>query len=296
MFELRDRRDRRSTLLDSYGRQLGYVMERQRVEAALMVAKQDADHAAQEARHAMFKAQASDRAKSEFLANMSHELRTPLNAILGFSEIMKKELLGPVGTKQYLEYVADIHESGTYLLDVISDILDISKVETGNLELSESVVQLDEVIRKSVRLVQERAQEAGVALHIDIEGGPPRLEADERVLKQCLVNLLSNAVKFTPEGGRITIQVRHAEDGCLHLVVADSGIGIAEDDFEKALSPFGQVESAYSATYEGTGLGLPITRALIELHGGTISLDSAVGVGTTVTLIFPRERVLESAS
>ena len=296
MFELRDRRDRRSTLLDSYGRQLGYVMERQRVEAALMVAKQDADHAAQDARRAMFKAQASDRAKSEFLANMSHELRTPLNAILGFSEIMKKELLGPVGTKQYLEYVADIHESGTYLLDVISDILDISKVETGNLELSESVVQLDEVIRKSVRLVQERAQEAGVALHIDIEGDPPRLEADERVLKQCLVNLLSNAVKFTPEGGRITVQVRHAEDGCLHLVVADSGIGIAEDDFEKVLSPFGQVESPYSATYEGTGLGLPITRALIELHGGTITLDSAVGVGTTVTLIFPRERVLESAS
>jgi signal transduction histidine kinase len=296
MFEVRDRRERRPTLLHSYGQQLGYVMERHRVETALMVAKYDAEKAAAAARTAMAKAQTSDRAKSEFLTNMSHELRTPLNAILGFSEIMKEELLGSLGVAQYREYVADIHESGSYLLDVISDILDISKVETGNLELSESEVQLDEVIRKSLRLVKERAQEAGVALDTEIEGDLPKLFADERLLNQCLVNLLSNAVKFTPKGGRVTVQVQRPEDGRLHLGVADSGIGISAEDFEKVLSPFGQVESAYSGTYEGTGLGLPITKALIELHDGALSLDSAVGVGTTITLTFPRERVIESAA
>jgi signal transduction histidine kinase len=292
MLELRAKRDRRSTLLDRYGKQLGYVMERHRVEAALLVAKQDAERSADTARVSMIKAQTSDRAKSEFLANMSHELRTPLNAILGFSEIMKAELLGPLGTEQYREYIQDIHESGAYLLDVIGDILDISKVETGNLELAEGEVELAEVITKSVRLVQERAQDAGV--NLKIEGKDvPIIYADERLLKQCLVNLLSNAVKFTPEGGKIEIRVDRAKDGCLIVRVSDTGIGIADQDFDKVLSPFGQVESAYSGTYEGTGLGLPITKALIELHGGSLTLESAVGVGTSVTLTFPKERVLE---
>jgi len=292
MLELRAKRDRRSTLLDRYGQQLGYVMERHRVEAALLVAKQDAERAADTARVSMIKAQTSDRAKSEFLANMSHELRTPLNAILGFSEIMKNEILGPLGTEQYREYIQDIHESGAYLLDVIGDILDISKVETGNLELAEGEVDLKEVINKSVRLVQERAQDAGVSLKI--EGSEfPVIYADERLLKQCLVNLLSNAVKFTPDGGRIEIRVTRSKDADLVVRVSDTGIGIADEDYDKVLSPFGQVESAYSGTYEGTGLGLPITKALVELHGGSLSLESAVGVGTSVTLTFPKERVLE---
>jgi two-component system cell cycle sensor histidine kinase PleC len=292
MLALRGKRDRRSTLLDRYGQQFGYVMERHRVEAALMVAKQDAERSAESARAAMIKAQTSDRAKSEFLANMSHELRTPLNAILGFSEIMKNEILGSLGVEQYKEYIQDIHESGAYLLDVITDILDISKVETGNLELAETEVELSEAIGKSIRLVQERAQDAGVKI-IAKTDGLPVIYADERLVKQCLVNLLSNAVKFTPEGGKIEIRVGRPENGGLSVAVADTGIGISQEDFERVLSPFGQVESAYSGTYEGTGLGLPITKALIELHDGTLTLESAVGVGTTIILSFPKERVLE---
>ena len=292
MLALRGKRDRRSTLLDRYGQQFGYVMERHRVEAALMVAKQDAERSAESARVAMIKAQTSDRAKSEFLANMSHELRTPLNAILGFSEIMKNEILGSLGVEQYKEYIQDIHESGAYLLDVITDILDISKVETGNLELAETEVELSEAIGKSIRLVQERAQDAGVKI-IAKTDGLPVIYADERLVKQCLVNLLSNAVKFTPEGGKIEIRVGRPENGGLSVAVADTGIGISQEDFERVLSPFGQVESAYSGTYEGTGLGLPITKALIELHDGTLALESVVGVGTTIILSFPKERVLE---
>ncbi len=292
MLALRGKRDRRNTLLDRYGQQFGYVMERHRVEAALMVAKQDAERSAESARAAMIKAQTSDRAKSEFLANMSHELRTPLNAILGFSEIMKNEILGSLGVEQYKEYIQDIHESGAYLLDVITDILDISKVETGNLELAETEVELSEAIGKSIRLVQERAQDAGVKI-IAKTDGLPVIYADERLVKQCLVNLLSNAVKFTPEGGKIEIRVGRPENGGLSVAVADTGIGISQEDFERVLSPFGQVESAYSGTYEGTGLGLPITKALIELHDGTLALESVVGVGTTIILSFPKERVLE---
>ena len=292
MLALRGKRERRSTLLDRYGQQFGYVMERHRVEAALMVAKQDAERSAESARAAMIKAQTSDRAKSEFLANMSHELRTPLNAILGFSEIMKNEILGSIGVEQYKEYTQDIHESGAYLLDVINDILDISKVETGNLELAETEVELSEAVGKSIRLVQERAQDAGVKLIAKL-GELPVIFADERLVKQCLVNLLSNAVKFTPEGGKIEIRVSRPENGGLCVSVADTGIGISEEDFDRVLSPFGQVESAYSGTYEGTGLGLPITKALIELHGGTLTLESTVGVGTTIALSFPKERVLE---
>jgi signal transduction histidine kinase len=270
MLALRGKRDRRSSLLDRYGQQFGYVMERHRVEAALMVAKQDAERSAESARAAMIKAQTSDRAKSEFLANMSHELRTPLNAILGFSEIMKNEILGSLGVEQ-----------------------DISKVETGNLELAETEVDLNEAIGKSIRLVQERAQDAGVSLLGKVDEQSV-IYADERLVKQCLVNLLSNAVKFTPEGGKIEIRVSRLENGGLSVAVADTGIGICPEDFDKVLSPFGQVESAYSGTYEGTGLGLPITKALLELHGGTLALESVVGVGTTITLSFPKERVLES--
>ncbi|MDX1424526.1 MAG: HAMP domain-containing sensor histidine kinase [Kiloniellales bacterium] len=293
MLELRGRRDRRGTLLERYGKQFGYVMERHKVEAALTVAKQNAERAAEAARVAMIKAQTSDRTKSEFLANMSHELRTPLNAILGFSEIMKNEILGPLGAEQYKEYIRDIHESGTYLLDVINDILDISKVETGNLELAESEVDVGEVVAKSIRLVQERARDSGVKLIVTIDDDVPGIFADERMVKQCLVNLLSNAVKFTPQDGKVETVARSLVDGGLCVSVADTGIGICEEDFDRVLSPFGQVESAYSGTYEGTGLGLPITKALIELHGGHLALQSAVGVGTTVTLSFPKERILE---
>ena len=171
--------------------------------------------------------------------------------------------------------------------------MDISKVETGKLELVEAEVDLQNVITKSVRLVQERALDAGVRLEIESEQKIPIFFADERLLKQCLVNLLANAVKFTPKDGKIVIRVGRDRDESLTVGVADTGIGISEENFEKVLSPFGQVESAYSGTYEGTGLGLPITKALTELHGGSLTLESAVGVGTTVTLSFPKERVLE---
>ena len=293
MLDFRGKRERRSSLLDRYGQQFGYVMERHRVEAALLVAKQEAERAAESARAAMIKAQTSDRAKSEFLANMSHELRTPLNAILGFSEIMQNEYFGAVEVDQYKEYIRDIHESGTYLLDVINDILDISKVETGKLELSESHVDLSDAITKSIRLVAGRARAARVDLVVRPAENLPLIHADERMVKQCLVNLLSNAVKFTSQGGKIETRIDRPDDGRLSISVADTGIGIKKEDFDRVLRPFGQVESAYNATYAGTGLGLPITKALIELHGGELILESAVGVGTTVTLTFPKERVLE---
>ena len=279
----------------SLERAIRYAMERHRVEMAMLSTKRDAEQAARAASDAMVKAQTSDRAKSEFLANMSHELRTPLNAILGFSEIMKKELLGPVGTTQYREYANDIFESGTHLLGVINDILDISKIETGKVQLYESEVNLQDVVDKSQRLVRGRAYEKGITFS-ECRSEMPMLYADERILKQCIVNLLSNAVKFTDKGGKITVRVKRRDDGDLSIVVSDTGIGIPKEDFDIVLTPFGQVESAYSGTYEGTGLGLPITKAFVELHGGSLALESTPGIGTTVTLTFPEERVVETTA
>jgi signal transduction histidine kinase len=225
---------------------------------------------------------------------MSHELRTPLNAILGFSELIGKELLGPLGNSRYRGYAGDIHESGTHLLQVITDILDISKVEAGKLELHEEAVDVGDLIGNSVRLIAERAKEAGLSVTVKIESGLRAIYADERLIKQCLINLLSNAVKFTPDGGYIIVRALNGLDGTMVISVADTGIGIEKDEVPRVLAPFGQVDGSLSRKYEGTGLGLPLVKSFVELHDGSLDIQSGIGVGTTVTIRFPAERVLDA--
>ncbi|HZS84592.1 MAG TPA: PAS domain-containing sensor histidine kinase [Stellaceae bacterium] len=251
--------------------------------------REEALYAAKEA------AEIASRSKSEFLANISHELRTPLNAIIGFSEIMREQIFGPIGSPQYLEYVGDVLDSAHHLLEVINDILDIAKAEAGKLELSEDEVDIVAIMRSATRLVQERAQRGEVAIHLRLPDDLPPLLADERKLKQILLNLLTNAVKFTPAGGSIEVTARLDGNGDLLVSVADTGIGIAAEDIATALAPFGQVDSKLNRKYEGTGLGLPLCNAMAKLHGGALAIDSVVGHGTTVTVRLPASRVRQPA-
>ena len=245
---------------------------------------------------AMREAQAANQAKSEFLALMSHELRTPLNAVLGFSEIISRETFGPLGSVKYGEYAQDIYDSGQHLLDLINDILDLSKVESGKDEIYEEDIRIDGLLGQLMSLVKGRAERGQVALEQDCPEDIQALYADRRKVKQILVNLLSNAIKFTPEGGRVTLRIWCRPESGHVFQIIDSGIGIALEDIPKALAPFRQVESELNRTVEGTGLGLPLSKALVELHSGSLDLQSEVGAGTTVTVRFPAERVVSEQS
>ncbi len=245
-----------------------------------------------ELRSAMESAELANRAKSEFLATMSHELRTPLNAVIGFSEVMAQELLGPLGTTRYRSYAQDIRDSGTHLLEIINDILDVSKAEAGMLELVEEEIDLEQAVAASLRLIGPRAERGQVALRDALPRELPALLADPRRLKQILLNLLSNAVKFTPAGGTVSVDGERAEDGGLLLRVSDTGIGIRPEDRKRVLEPFTQVDSGFNRRHEGTGLGLPLTKALIELHGGTLELGAGAPGGTVATVRLPPSRVL----
>jgi signal transduction histidine kinase len=236
-------------------------------------------------------AERANRTKSEFLANMSHELRSPLNAVIGFSEIMKDELFGELGSAQYREYAYDIWQSGRHLLDVINDILDLSKVEAGKLELAESEINLGATIAGCMRLVSARAHQAGITLRSTVGGDDLQIRADERKLKQVLINLLTNSIKFTKSGGRVAVSIGRLPDSRLRIAVADTGIGISPADIPKALSAFGQVDSSLSRRHEGTGLGLPLSKALVELHGGELQIESEPGIGTTVSIVLPASSV-----
>jgi len=249
-----------------------------------------------EAYEAKEQAEAASRAKTEFLAIVSHELRTPLNAVIGFSELIKDETFGPVGHERYSEYAEAINGSGIHLLNLINDILDISKIESGKFELYEESIEVGRVAASVAELVQPKAREKSVSLSCDIAGGLPYLYADERALKQILLNLASNAVKFTPEGGRVIVAASLDDAGRVVVRVRDTGIGIKAVDIPRVLEPFGQVESAFSRTYEGTGLGLPLSSRLAALHGGELCIDSTPGEGTTVSILFPAERTVEGAT
>ncbi len=247
-----------------------------------------------ELRSAWREADAASRAKTEFLANMSHELRTPLNAIIGFSEVIKAEMLGPLGTGRYGHYAQDIFDSGHHLLAVIGDILDISKVEAGEFEVHAEPTDLEEIVEQSVRLVRERAEAAGIGIDVAVDRDLPQLLLDQRLIKQSLINLLSNAIKFSPDGGRIAVRVANGPEAAVLLSVADRGIGIAEDDIPRVLQPFSQVESAFSRSHQGTGLGLPLAKSFIEAQGGRLQIVSRVGHGTRVILHIPSERAIQA--
>ena len=239
------------------------------------------------------RAEAANKAKSEFLANMSHELRTPLNAVNGFSEIMIAEMYGPLGDPRYKEYAGDIHNSGQHLLALINDILDMSKIEAGKMNLKFEPLNLEEVTEDAVRLVRNRAEAAGLFLEVDFPF-LPEIEADYRAVKQVLLNLLSNAIKFTPRGGRVTVRAEVRQDTLgerVRVSVSDTGIGINKEDLTRLAQPFEQVESQHSKTTQGTGLGLALTKSLIELHEGALEMESTPGEGTTVSFILPIRRM-----
>lgn len=254
------------------------ITDRKRIEQALLAAKEEAEYA--------------DRAKAEFLANMSHELRTPLHAVIGFADFIKDEKLGPMGVPEYLEYARYIRDAGQHLLDLITDILDLSKIEAGKAQLYDDEIDIERAVEACITLVMERAHAADVRLETDLPAGLPRLRADQRMVKQILINLLSNAVKFTPDGGRVAITAGINGAGGMDLVVTDTGIGMNPDDIPVALSRFGQVDNEHSRERKGTGLGLSLSRSIAEIHGGSLEVASELGAGTTVTVRFPADRVL----
>ena len=256
------------------------ITARKQVEAHLRQAKEEAELAS--------------RTKTEFLANISHELRTPLNAIIGFAEILSAQIFGKLGDPRYVNYSADIRDSGQHLLTLINDVLDVSKIEVGKLELNEEPVDVIAVLESCMRLMRDRAEEAGLELRAELPRSLPFIQADARRLKQILLNLMSNAVKFTAAGGRVVVRAVVQADG-LSIAVEDTGIGIAASDLEKALRPFGQIDSRMARKYQGTGLGLPLTKSMIELHGGRLTLESEVGHGTKATVWLPCERIIHLA-
>jgi two-component system cell cycle sensor histidine kinase PleC len=238
------------------------------------------------------RAEAANVAKSRFLAQMSHELRTPLNAILGFSEVMQAEIFGPHSVAVYKDYSGDIHNSGVHLLGLINEVLDLSRIEAGRYELNEEAVTLAHVVAECSHLLQIRAKNRSLTIHQVFEADMPRLWADERAARQICLNLLSNSIKFTPPGGQIWLKVGWTASGGQYLSVRDSGPGIPEEEIPIVLASFGQGSNSIKSAEQGAGLGLPITKSLVDLHGGTFTLKSKVRIGTEVIVTFPPERVM----
>ena len=251
------------------------ITERKRTERDLIAAKEQAELA--------------NRSKTEFVANMSHELRTPLNAIIGFSQVISGEMLGPIGTAKYVGYARDILASAEHLLGLINDILDVSKLEAGKLDLAEEVIDPEKIVADLVQLAEAKARASEVRISVRTEGAVPPILADARKLKQIVLNLLVNAIKFSHAGGRVEIVLRNT-GGALEIAVVDHGIGMDAAEVELAMTRFGQVASAWTRKHDGTGLGLPLAIGLTELHGGSLMIHSTKGVGTTVTVTFPRDR------
>jgi two-component system cell cycle sensor histidine kinase PleC len=280
------RRRQPRSLLDDYCSQLGALLERRYTERALIAAKEQAEHAALLAEEAMRQAQAADRSKSQFLATMTHELRTPLNAIIGFSEILQ----GGPRPNEIPGYAKYINESGTQLLGMLNGVLDLARIEAGRLPLEEQDVALEEVLDAAIRPVRKAADEKSVAIMCGMMM-QNEVRLDPAKMTQVFVNLLSNAIKFTPEGGSIEIDSDLTAGGDVSIMVRDTGKGIPAEDLARVLEPFGQAEDHLTRQNGGIGLGLPIARALIKMHGGELLLTSEVNVGTTVELRLPAYRV-----
>lgn len=241
---------------------------------------------------ALHNAEQANQAKNRFLATMSHELRTPLNAIIGFSDIMANERLGPMSAPRYRDYAADINASGAHLLDIINDILDIAKIESGQAVIDEDQPhEVETLVDAACMIVRPIAERAGVALVTRLPAGAARLSGAERMIRQVLINILSNAVKFTPAGGTVAVEALPRFDGWLTIRVSDTGIGMSPEEIRVAVTPFGQIDSPENRRHGGTGLGLPLAKSMTELHGGRLLITSAPGEGTTVELRFPPKRV-----
>lgn len=261
-----------------YEGSLSDITERKLAELEIIEAKVQSDLA--------------NRAKSEFLANMSHELRTPLNAIIGFSEMIKNEVFGPIGQSNYSEYATDIYDSGKNLLNIINEILDVSRIEAGERQLQESRIDLSALINSCFEMQKSKAELGNLSVMLLLPEKMPRIVGEELALKQVFTNILSNAIKYTPEGGRITISAEESKGGAFRVSITDTGVGLSDEEIKKALSPFGQVETDHSRSGSGAGLGLTLVDSLVKLHGGRLDILSQKGLGTTVTVVFPNERVL----
>ena len=261
---------------------------------ALEATKLELEAATGQLRMALDAAAAGSQAKSQFLATMSHELRTPLNAIIGFAEMQVLQVFGPLGDQRYHEYARDILGSGRHLLDLINDVLDIAKLDVGHLELQDEETDLAAIATECANMVMRQAEAAGLRLDTDLPPNLPRVRVDRRRLNQVLLNLLSNAIKFTPKGGSVRIAASLGDHGIV-MSVTDTGIGMASEDIPKALERFGQIDSRLSRAYEGTGLGLPLAKQLMELHGGALAVESELGRGTTVTVVVPATRIHPAA-
>lgn len=281
-------------LRDSETRLKAHVAELEEAQLKLERQAQDLSRLAQDLTREKRRAEAANRSQTDFLANMSHELRTPLNAVIGFSEMLEAEYFGPLTARQR-DYVRDIHASGAHLLTIINDILDLSKVEAGQIELSADTVDLAAILDAALKLVRTRAEQGGVRLRSEVAPDLPLLTGDALRLKQVMLNLLSNAVKFTEPGGQVTASLRRdGPGGDLLIVVADTGIGMSANDIALAVQPFKQISTPFSKTQEGTGLGLPIVHSLVRLHGGTLHIASEPGEGTTVTVRLPLHRAVDA--
>ncbi len=270
------------------------VTDLQMTREALVEANRELEHRVElrtrDLRLALTREETANRAKSNFLAHMSHELRTPLNSIIGFSDILGEELFGPLGNSRYDEYVQDIKASGQHLLAVITDILDIAKIEAGEARIEDDAIDLSDLIESVARMVRHRADEKGQDLAYHVRAKGIYLRGDGLRVKQILLNLLTNAVKFTPDGGKITLSGDLDSEGRVTFVVTDTGIGIEPSDIDRVLQPFGQVANSFVSTGEGTGLGLALSKMLMDMHGGSLTLESEPGIGTQVTLVFPEHR------